>query len=414
VLLAVAIAINGAGGFTFWWLAAWRSDVGSVGGGQELFVALTVAVCVTSIGLPVYVAHLCSYRSPEANALFGWSVLYSSCTSVVGAAVLLVLVPDKTLEPLQGLGGPVRLLVLVALVIGMSLAVLVEVRLMALRRWGWVLGRVVLVVGLRLPLLWWQPDPVSRWFVFLAAGAPALSGVVGAAVLLRASDRTTRARVPLPVLRAWFHFTTVNYASLLGAQAPLFLIPFLVSLQVDHSAFASFYIAWAVTQTVFAVPHMMGQTYLVEAAKPAADPEHQLRLLLGLSVGVTAAVALGSVLAGRAIGWSLGPDYDSVATLLPWLVAGCVPWAVTSSLLARARHLHQSSIVVGVTAWFAVASVGCILWLSHDGGVMGAAHGWVVANLLTAALAVTVASPVVAASPRRSSARRDLEPTLVG
>ncbi|MEO7428533.1 MAG: hypothetical protein ABIY48_04030, partial [Acidimicrobiales bacterium] len=211
----LAVAINGLGGFSFWLLVAGHFDADAVGSGQELFVAITVAVSLTSMGLPIAVAHFCADGSDQAEGTFRWSVVYSAATSVVGAGLLVALVPATTLAPLQSLGTPLTLAVLAALVAGMSLAVLVEVRLMALRRWGWVLVRVGLVVGLRLPLLWWVSAPASRWFVLLAAGAPALSGLIGAAVLLRGSTPLLGAwRVPRDTLRAWFHFATVNYAGL--------------------------------------------------------------------------------------------------------------------------------------------------------------------------------------------------------
>ncbi len=410
VALVLAVAINGLGGFSFWWLVAGHFDADAVGAGQELFVAITVAVSLTSMGLPIAVARFCTDASDQAEGTFRWSVVYSAATSVIGAGLLVALVPATTLAPLDSLGAPLSLVVLAVLVTGMSLAVLVEVRLMALRRWGWVLVRVGLVVGLRLPLLWWVPAPASRWFVLLAAGAPALSGLVGAAVLMRGSTPLLGAwQVSRHTLRAWFHFATVNYAGLLGTQAPMFVVPFIVALRVDDTGFASFYIAWAVTQMVFVVPHMLGQTYLVEAGRPDAEPDHQFRVLLALAGGFAAAAALASAGIGRAIGWSLGPEYHEVATLLPWLVAGCAPWAITSSLLARARHQHDSRFVVLVTAVFCVASLGCVVGFSASGGASGAASGWLVANVLVAGLAVVAARPLRAASHERVLVARPLE-----
>ena len=61
---------------------------------------------------------------------------------------------------------------------------------MTLRRWGWLPARVALVGLVRIPLLFARPiadDPL--WLLLLVAGVPALSGFVGAAVLVSRRPR---------------------------------------------------------------------------------------------------------------------------------------------------------------------------------------------------------------------------------
>ena len=410
VLLIVAVAINGLGGFAFWWVAAWRGDPVAVGAAQELFAAVSVVICLTSMGLPVAVARYCADDSEPSAAVFRWSLAYTALTSLAGAALLIHVAPDQILRPLRSLGTGGAFAVVALLVAGMSFAVLVEVRLMALRRWGWVVGRVALVVGLRLPLLWLTPTEASRWLLLLVAGAPALSGLIGAAVLHRASPSPSWWRALPSSSPGWFRYSTVNYLGLLGSQGPMFVVPFVVAISVDSASFAPFYVAWAITQTAFVVPHMVGQAFLVEAAKPGADPRHQLRIALSVALGAMLAISVGSLAVGRFVGWSLGDDYQQTAALLPWLLAGCIPWALTSSVLAQARLRHDGIAVVCITTTFFVLTVGAAAVGSASDGVMGAARGWLVGNLVAA----VVAGASLAAELRRMLPMgEDAEPILV-
>jgi O-antigen/teichoic acid export membrane protein len=388
VLLIAAVAINGLGGFAFWWVAAWRGDAVAVGAAQELFSAVSVVICLTSMGLPVAVARYCADDSEPSAEVFRWSLVYTALTSVAGSALLIHLAPDQILRPLRSLGAGGAFAVVALLVAGMSFAVLVEVRLMALRRWGWVVGRVALVVGLRLPLLWWTPPDASRWLLLLVAGAPALSGLVGAAVLHRASPSRGWWRSLPGSSPGWFRYASVNYLGLLGSQGPMFVVPFIVAISVDSVSFAPFYVAWAVTQTAFVVPHMVGQAFLVEAAKPGADHRHQLRIALFVALGAMSAISVASLAVGRLVGWSLGDDYQQTAALLPWLLGGCVPWALTSSALAHARLRHDGKAVMCITTAFFALTVGAVAIGSADGGVTGASRGWLLGNLVAAVVAI--------------------------
>ncbi|MGH9085644.1 MAG: lipopolysaccharide biosynthesis protein [Acidimicrobiales bacterium] len=387
VLLIAAVAINGLGGFAFWWVAAWRGDAVAVGAAQELFAAVSVVICLTSMGLPVAVARYCADDSEPSAEVFRWSLVYTAITSLAGAALLIHVAPDQILRPLRSLGTGGALAVVALLVAGMSFAVLVEVRLMALRRWGWVVGRVALVVGLRLPLLWWTPTDASRWLLLLVAGAPALSGLIGAVVLHRSSPSRGWWRALPRSSPGWFRYSAVNYLGLLGSQGPMFVVPFVVAISVDSASFAPFYVAWAITQTAFLVPHMVGQAFLVEAVKPGADHRHQLRIALSVALGAMLAIAVASLAVGRFVGWSLGDDYHQTAALLPWLLAGCIPWALTSSALARARLRHEGFTVMCITATFFGLTVGAVALGSASDGVAGASRGWLVGNVAAAAMA---------------------------
>ena len=64
------------------------------------------------------------------------------------------------------------------LVAGQSISVLVDVRLMALRRWSLVFWRSLLIAVLRLPFLLWVPDTGAALYLYVVAlGGFAITGV---------------------------------------------------------------------------------------------------------------------------------------------------------------------------------------------------------------------------------------------
>ena len=387
--VVLAVGINGIGGFAFWWAAAAMHPAEAVGSAQRLFSLVMFVNYATSMGLPIVVARWCSDRSPQSSAVLRWAFLYTCAASIVGAAVLVPLAPADVTRPIWGAGPLVAIAATVALVAGISFAVLVEVRLIALRAWRWVVLRAVGVAVLRLPLLWVDVGDDATWLFLVVAGAPALSGLLGVHLLHRREhpERTWWSRPPdrwRPLLRyAW-----VNYIGLLGSQGPTYIVPFVVAVLVRGEEYAPFYLAWAVATIVFAVPHLIGQALLAESSKAAAPRDEQVRLALLLSVGAMIVVAVGSIGLRMTVHHHVGSELRGALELLPWLVTPAVPWAVTAILLARARLRGDAGVVILVTGSFFTCSLAFVALMAAGGGIDGAARGWVLANVVTMLVAL--------------------------
>lgn len=388
--LVISVVLNGAGGFIFWWVAAATLDRSVVGSAQRLFTGVMVVTYLTSVGLPIAVARYSRDESRSSQVLFWWALVLTTVSSVIGTIGFLLLAPASMTDPLADLGTVGEPLTFLAMVTGMSFAILVEVRLMALRQWNWVVGRVFLVVALRFPLLFVHPfDNEALWLFLLIAGAPALSGFVGALALRRHGHRGTRLH-PLPIeARPALRYAGVNYLGLLAAQGPNFLLPLIVALNVDDDTYAPFYIAWGVTTVVFLIPHMLGQTLLVEAGKDGANFGHQFRTALGLSVGLMVMITVAVYVMAPLVTRILGDDYVEAQDLMPLMVASAIPWAVTSICLARARALEHTGSIVFITTTFFVSTLGLALVLTPDQGAGGAAIAWALGNTLAALAALS-------------------------
>ncbi len=83
-----------------------------------------------------------------------------------------------------------------------------------------------------------------------------------------------------------------------------------------------------------------------------------------------------------------GPAYGPVATLLPLLVAGTIPFAVTMTLLTTARIREHSNATIAVAVAFAVAVLVPTVLLTASDGALGAAWGWTIGNAIAAVVAL--------------------------
>ena len=390
----VAVAMTAVGGFIFWWLAARIAPPDTVGQASALFTSVMFLGFVTSMGLPVAVARYTA--SDDGRALFGWALVYTTAASLVGTVAYLLIVPhflsDQMIGSLWTHGWGAAAAATFLLVNGVGFTVLVEMRLVTLRAWGWLVGRVVLINVIRLALLVVTPLGHSvLGLLFLMAGTNALSGLIGAFAIQHAT-RTTGSRLfPLPseLIEAW-RYASVNYVGMLAAQAPQFTMPLVIAHIVAPAENAAFFLAWNITTVIFIVPHTISQVVLAEGSRDVRRMNHQLKVGLMLALAAMTTMALGAAAFSGLATKIFGPEYALTGTLLPVLVAAGIPWAFTAIFLARSRLLHQSSLTLSITTSFAVLTMVPMTMLAQRSGVQAASWGWLVGNVAAAAAAAVL------------------------
>lgn len=393
VWLLASVAANAFFGFAFWLIATQIDSKTDVGRASALFTAVLFINYATNMGLPVAVARYAPDDREASTVLFNWSILYTGASSVLGTVLFLVFLPRSMADTLLQWGGPAGFLIFFAVVFGMSCAVLLEVRLMALRRWGWVFTRVAIVGVVRFALVLVRPlGDDALWLFLVVAGIPALSGFFGVAALL-VRRRSRRALSPVPASwRAGLRYSSVNYLGILAVQAPTFALPLIVAVEVSSPQYAAWYVAFSITTVIFLVPHTLGQVLLVEGGKGGADLRRQVRLALGLALGFMAVVAVAGRIGSDIVTLIYGEDYADAADLLPTLVLAGVGWAITSICLTKARvEEHVRSIVV-ISLTLAVGILAPAVVLVGEDGIEGAARAWLIGNAIAAVTAMIVTS----------------------
>lgn len=397
--LTLALGTNAFGGFLFWLGAARITDAGTVGRATALFTGLLFVNYVTSLGLPIALARYAPDRSAESSGVFALAAVVSVVSSIAGTVVLVIVAPGSMTEALVAHGWWLGAAVVGVGSAGTALALLVEVRLVALRRGEWVFVRAAAVAACRLPFLAVGAVRNDAFWLFIASVAPiALSGFVGAAALLRVHGAGLRATLRATRRREATRYAAVNWLGLLAAQGPQFALPIIVAANVAPSDNAVFYVAWSITLIAFLLPQTLGQVLLVEGGRDT-DLHSQVRFTLAIGFVMMAVVVSLSVLGRGALTAVYGDNYAAAADVLPLLLVAGLPWAVTSSLLARARVEQRSLATVAITASFAAGVLAPALMLTADAGVDGAARAWLIGNVVAVAVAAAVVRRPVPVGP---------------
>jgi O-antigen/teichoic acid export membrane protein len=254
------------------------------------------------------------------------------------------------------------------------------------------------------------PTSGAAFYVYVVAlGGFALTGIAFLAPLVRRGWLRLR---PLPArARRAAQFAGVNYLGQLAVQAPFFAVPFVVLVQVSAVENARFYLSWGVMSVVYISVQMIGQALLVEGGRGGADHRRQAAVSLGAGLAVATTATVLSLALGPLLASLYGPAYGPVATLLPLLVGGTIPFAVTMTLLTMARIRERSNSTIAVAVAFAVAVLVPTVLLTASDGVLGAAWGWTIGNTIAAALAALASR--LPGPEGRERARSEAETTLV-
>lgn len=386
--LVVGAAVQAATGAVFWLVAARIDTTDDVGRATALFTSTLFIAYLAGLGLQVSLARYAPGRDDDSHTVFTWGVV-ATCVSgtLVALGFLLVVDTEATtaLTNWHPVGGPA---LFAAAAVGAALTLIVDVRWMTVRRWSLVLARTVVVGLTRFPLLLIPSGDNETVHLFAVAALPLLLTGVGGVLLMPRVSGARHRLFPLPsTRRAAIRYSAVNYVSTLAYQAPQFVLPVIVLLNVNPDRNAAFYVAWGITSIAFYVPMAIGQALLAEGGKDGASLRSQVRVALVGTTGLMA-VAAGVAAVGRDVVTVIyGDDYANAARILPMLVVAGIPWAVTSVFLTEARVLHRHLATVAITGTLTLAILVPAVFLVPDDGLDGAARSFLVGNVVAAAVA---------------------------
>lgn len=391
----LAQAVTGVG---FWVLAARLFDQVDVGVASGLFTSLQFVNYATALGLQ----ELLSRYRPETRTdpLLGWSTLATVAGSLVGTALYLAVFgrgdSNSALTALTG-AGPLAVVGFGAVAAANAIAALADARLMWARRWNWVFWRLALAGVVRLPLvllpsvLLSDAPQVGVWLFFVMAAPIALSGLITLGLLRQAGNPPPSLAAPDGGWSEPMRYAGVNYLSHLAILAPQFILPVIVFVNVRAVTYANFFLAWSIAAVAFILPVTIGRVFLVEGSRATAAVG-ATRQAAGLAVGSMLVATVGAGILSLVLPTVYGADYTEAGRILPWLVAGGIPWSVTSIALARARVRSDSLSIVVMTAFAAITVLGLAMALVPSRDLDGAIAAWGLGNAVASAVAVVLVS----------------------
>jgi hypothetical protein len=321
--------------------------------------------------------------------MFCWAIAATTASSVLGLLVYAAVAPRSTIQPLLDMGGTAEgLAILLVLLVGFSFATLVDVRLLTLHRWAWLIAKGGFVALARFPLLLMRPTGFPGVGLFVIGVLPtAVAGFVGAFLLSR-GGWSMRHRAPM--LGAATRFAGVNYVSLLTLQAPTLALPLIVADNVSKSDYASFFVAFSITAVVFIVPAAVAQVLLVEGGTERTSLVRQVLVARRLSMWIALAMVVASPVIARLLTIAYGKRYQEAADLVVPLIAAVLAWSLTAIYLSEARVRENTSGTLAITVTFAAATLVPALALVDDYGLAGVAVTWLFGNLAAAIVAVVL------------------------
>jgi O-antigen/teichoic acid export membrane protein len=389
VALVVAVGLNALGGLVFWLAAARELDQEVVGRSTALFQSQLLLTYVAGLGLPLAIARFAADVDGDGAAVSAWAMRVRSVAALSsGTAFVVVLRTSDLMGPLRSLPTIAAAALYVGIGIGMALATLVEMRLVALCRWRLVVVRAALPVAVRLIAFQVvvQEGIVGNeaLVLFLLAAVPvALSGLIGAVALALTADRPIQLW-PRPRHKAQIRrFALVGWVGALATDGPVFAVPFIVALSVESAENAAFYVAWSFGAIAFVVPQLVSSVVLTEGARTGAVHAPSisgLRLAL-LATMLASVVAQG---AASSLARLYGDGYGLIGEQLPLLVGATICWSYTSLGLAAARLRDRDRDQVLISTVFCLATVVPTAVLTPRYGSAGATWSWLAGNAIAA------------------------------
>lgn len=374
--------VTAAVGFVFWIVAARSASADEVGVAAALISAMLLVALLTNLGFShVFIARLASRASgPDWSLTVCTGLLVTGVVSMACGLLAAVLLP--TIVPAVDEGVGVAVFVLLPLgVTGAAWSFLIDYACIAerlakpafLRNGGMAVGRLLLLC--LMPLLavrdstWVVATWVLMFLVFNALGLLRVLPALGRR--FRVTLRGWRGEfVAMRGLLAGHHIINV------GAQAPPFILPVVVSAQLGAAENAYFYTTWMVATIVFLVAPSISNSLFAEGAHHPERLDQDLRRAIRQFIVLAGPPAVLLLLVGPTVLTVFGDDYGQDSrTLLLVLVGAAVFDAGQSLAVAVLRVRHQLRDAAMVTLLAVVLAVAGAWVLLPPLGSVGAAVG---------------------------------------
>jgi O-antigen/teichoic acid export membrane protein len=391
IALGISLAANAVGSVIFWLIAAHLVSVDVVGSSQGMFQALLFVNYLANFGLPMTLAR---FAGPEDVSLANWITAVRVVGSILSTALFLVAsASTQLMDPVWAFGPVVGAASFAVFSLGLALAILMEARLMTLRRWRGVafrgiaaaLGRIPLLA----PLLLIDFDNAEGAFLLLALaiGPVAVTGYVTAIALRLTSDREPRLLPARPAhLPELVRFSMVNWLGLVATQGPVFAVPLIVAFSVDGATNAPFYVAWQFGAIAFVVPQAIAQVALSEASQGGAANAKLFRALQ-LALLATCVATIFAQFGAGLVARVYGPEYAHMTDTIPLLVVASVAWSYAAVALTATRLTGRDGQHIIISMVFLFGTMVPTLVLTPIHGPDAAVWSWLVGNMVTAAVA---------------------------
>jgi len=371
-------------GFVFWIIVARFYAAEDIGLASATISATMLLASFAHLGLGIGLIRFLPCSSKSANSMINTCLTISAFSSILAAVIFVAGLGFWSPTLLFIRQNPIYLAAFVAFTIAVTLSTLTEQTFVAKRRAGFIVVKTLIFNLLKLPL------PILLAVFFHSFGIFASWGVsLGVALVVSLFLFLPRAQpgyyptfaIKRQAVNEMLHFSFANYISSLLWAAPVYILPIMVVNLLGAELNAYFYIAWTIASILFMLPGAISTSLFAEGS---SDEErlgfNTWRSLRLVFLTLVPAVIVILPFADKLL-LLFGSSYsESAATLLRILALSALPLAINTVYLAIKRVEMKLRLIIGLTAFVAVATLGLSYWLLPRMGINGVGVAWLVSQ----------------------------------
>jgi O-antigen/teichoic acid export membrane protein len=390
VYLIAASAVSALVGFAFWLIAARFYLPTDVGLASAAISGASLLAMLANFGLGHGLIRFLPHSGKNASSLINSCFSLGSLTSLVLALIFLVGINLWSPALLFIRQNPIYLTAFLLFALASTLSILTGETFIAERRAGFVLAGGVIFNLLRLPLVILLAAFFHSFGIFIS-----VTIALGVTLLFNVFFFLPRAQlgyrpffaVNKKVVNEMLHFSFANYLSVLFWAAPGLVLPIIVVNLLGAEFNAYFYIGWAIGGVLGVIPGAASTSLFAEGSSEqerlGINIWRSLKMILLLLVP---AVVVILAFADRVL-LLFGADYaENATTLVRILAISGLPLAINIVYLAIKRVEKKLKVIVSLTAFIAVVTLGLTYLLLPHMSINGAGIAWLISQAVVASV----------------------------
>jgi O-antigen/teichoic acid export membrane protein len=388
VYLMITSAVNALVGFVFWLIAARFYSPTDVGLASAAIAGASLLATLANLGLGHGLIRFLPHSGKNANSLLNSCFSLGSLTSIIIALIFLGGLDFWSPALLFIKHNPVYLATFLLFTLASTLSGLAGETFIAERRAGFVLAGGLIFNVLRLPLVILLATFFRSFGIFASVGiALVVTLLFNVFFFLPRAQPNYRPFLTInkKVVNEMLHFSLANYLSVLFWAAPGLVLPIMVVNLLGAELNAYFYIAWAMGGVLGVIPVTAATSLFAEGS----SEQERLGINIWRSLKMILLLLVPAVILVLAFADKLlllfGIAYAQNATTLVRILAiGSLPLAVNIVYLAIKRVEKKLKVIVSLTAFIAIITLGLTYLLLPIMGINGAGIAWLTSQAVIA------------------------------